>query len=393
MSSVKAVLANVPLALVWAASASATTFSVSGTDDGAWRKIFNSVGITEAKAGNPDIVVMNADANADVPAMAEKRVVILEGLGPNSDKLGIVAKPEIMAMRQISDIHAPKMQIIWEQAASLHEVSVPDNYTVFAHEKWKGSAVLAGKRTSHGAILWAATGPGPSGTERYPYVLQALQDLGISPVLETTGLWAFFDSSYRIRADPDYLADHWRQAGVGVLHVAAWHNMEVDPKRDEYLKSLIEACHRHAILTYAWLELPHVSEQFWADHPEWREKTAVGQDAQLDWRKLMNLQNVECRREVAREVDALLRRFDWDGVNVAELYFESLEGAANPARFTPMNTDVRTGFERTGGFESEAIVRPEFAIRVKQKSRRVEEVPRLPGGARDENAGRLVGGS
>ena len=40
-------------------------------------------------------------------------------------------------------------------------------------------------------------------------------------------------------------------------------------------------------------------------------------------------------------------RFDWDGVNVAELYFESLEGASNPARFTPMNDDVRADFEAT----------------------------------------------
>src|SRR5690606_32838320 len=37
----------------------------------------------------------------------------------------------------------------------------------------------------------------------------------------------------------------------------------------------------------------------------------------------------------------LLRRFEWDGVNLAELYFESLEGFSNPARFTPMNDDVR----------------------------------------------------
>ena len=66
--------------------------------------------------------------------------------------------------------------------------------------------------------------------------------------LGTTNLWAFFDSSYRIRADVDYLARRWRQTGTSVLHVAAWHNMEPDPAQDEYLKKLIEACHRHAIL-------------------------------------------------------------------------------------------------------------------------------------------------
>jgi hypothetical protein len=33
-------------------------------------------------------------------------------------------------------------------------------------------------------------------------------------------------------------------------------------------------------------------------------------------------------------------------VNLAELYFESLEGAANPARFTPLNDDVRAEFRQ-----------------------------------------------
>ena len=57
-----------------------------------------------------------------------------------------------------------------------------------------------------------------------------------------------------------------------------------------------------------------------------REDRAVLQDAQLDWRKLMNLTNRDCFRAVSAGVKRLLGRFDWDGVNLAELYFESLEG-------------------------------------------------------------------
>jgi hypothetical protein len=203
-----------------------------------------------------------------------------------------------------------------------------------------------------------ATSPGRTGVERYPYILQALVDLGLPVPARSTGLWAFFDSSYRIRADVDYLARRWRQSGIGVLHVTGWHNMEPDTGRDQYLTKLIDACHRNAILVYVWLELPHVSEKFWADHPEWREKTAIGQDAELDWRKLMNLQNPDCRRAVATSVNQLLDRFDWDGVNVAELYFESLEGAANPARFTPMNDDVRRDFLNVAGFDPKSLFDP-----------------------------------
>jgi len=47
----------------------------------------------------------------------------------------------------------------------------------------------------------------------------------------------------------------------------------------------------------------------------------------------------------------MMRRFDWDGINLAELYFESLEGAANPARFTPMNDDVRAAFRAQSGWD------------------------------------------
>lgn len=71
-------------------------------------------------------------------------------------------------------------------------------------------------------------------------------------------------------------------------------------------------------------------------HPAWREKTAAQQDAALDWRKLMNLTNCECFEVAADGVRRLLDRFDWDGVNLAELYFESLEGIGNSSRFTPM---------------------------------------------------------
>ena len=193
------------------------------------------------------------------------------------------------------------------------------------------------------------------GYERFPYVLQALSDLGLRPPLTSNRIWAFFDSSYRSRVDLDYFAERWKKAGISALHVAAWHYNEPDAERDEYLRKLIAACHKRAILVYAWIELPHVSEKFWTDHPEWREKTALLQDAHLDWRKLMNLQNPDCFKAVASATHSLIQRFDWDGVNLGELYFESLEGAANAARFTPMNDNVRREYEYLAGVDPHSL--------------------------------------
>ncbi len=336
----------------------AASFRTDAADDHPWQKILGAIGISEGSGAQADILIAGPESKADLAAVAEHHIVIIEGTGAAAQGLGISPKPEPVSVRQICDVHGPKMQIIWEQGVEVPAVTLPAGFEVFAREKWKGIPVLAGKRMPHGAILWIATSPGASGFERYPYLLHALVDLGLPMPAQSTGIWAFFDSSYRIRADVDYLARRWRQAGIGALHVAAWHNVEPDPVQDEFLKRLIAACHRNAILVYAWIELPHVSEKFWADHPEWREKTAVGQDAQLDWRKLMNLQNPDCRKAVASQIGGLLQRFDWDGVNVAELYFESLEGASNPARFTPMNDDVRREFKEIAGFDPKLLFEP-----------------------------------
>ncbi len=359
MSSSRLLLASLVAALPLCASSS-FSFSAQGTDPGPWVKVFEAIGMPEAKLSGPKspdpaVIILGPNERLDILQLATNHLVIVEGTGIAAQSLGFRRTGATVSIRQICDIHAPKTQIIWEQPLAMPAVEMPASFTVLATEKWKGMPVVAGLRYPHGGVLWVAADPGPSGMERFPYLLQAAVDLGLNLPVRTANLWAFFDSAYRIHADVDYLAQRWRKAGISTLHVAGWHNMEPDGAQDDYLRNLIAACHRNAILVYAWLELPHVSEKFWAIHPEWREKTAVGQDAQLDWRKLMNLQNAECRREVEKQVGGLLQRFDWDGVNVAELYFESLEGAANPARFTPMNDDVRADFKREAGFDPQLI--------------------------------------
>ncbi|HEX4772947.1 MAG TPA: hypothetical protein VH351_19085 [Bryobacteraceae bacterium] len=341
-----------------APAAQIPSIHVNASASAAWNKVFAPLNIAPGEANRASILVIAGNEPENLATVAEDHIVVLEGSGSAAQMIGITPTAQPLAIRHIVDSHAPETQIVWQAPVQTVITTIPNDFTIFATERWKGAPVLAGKRTGRGAILWVATDPGASGMERYPYLLQALADLGLELPAQTTSLWAFFDSAYRIRADVDYLAKRWRVAGVGVLHVAGWHNMEPDAAQDEYLRKLIEACHRNAILVYVWLELPHVSERFWADHPEWREKTAAGQDAQLDWRKLMNLENPQCRRAIAGQVSNLLNRFDWDGVNLAELYFESLEGASNPARFTPMNDDVRSEFKVFAGFDPVLLFDP-----------------------------------
>jgi hypothetical protein len=334
--------------------ASLPNYSVLSNDKGGWPLLLESVGFVAQAPASARIFVLRAGspASPDWSARVEHGAyLILEGESPAAETFGFRRTQENVRVSSLQDIHLARLPIIWEKGLELPRYQVPKTATVFARERWSGAPMMAGMRMGAGGVLWLAAPPGERGYERFPYLLHALADLGLEPPFRSTRLWAFFDSSYRLRVDLDYFARRWRNAGIAALHVAAWHFYDPDKERDEYLRRLIAACHANGILVYAWLELPHVSDQFWADHPQWREKTGMLQDAQLDWRKLMNLSNRDCFRAAAKGVTDLIKGFDWDGVNLAELYFESLEGLANPSRFTPMNDDVRRQFRELHGFD------------------------------------------
>jgi hypothetical protein len=156
----------------------AATFQVEGGANAlAWGKILGSVGIERANS-NSYIVVEGAAAREDSARLALAHILILQGDSPAGRSLGILPQKERVTVRQIVDKHGPQMQIIWEQAAEIAKTQLPEGFSVYATERWKGVPVLAGKRTENGAVLWMATEPGLSGIERYPYLLQALVDLG-----------------------------------------------------------------------------------------------------------------------------------------------------------------------------------------------------------------------
>jgi len=340
--------------LLLPAGARSAGFSIIGTEPGAWPQILSSIGHWPSPAANATIYVGRPGAPASpnwTAKLAGGSVLILEGESTLAASFGFRPTKETFSLASLVDVHRPSLPIVLEHAVELHRYEIPAKAQVFAKDRWTGAPLVAGFRSGSGAVLWVAANPGKNGYERFPYIPQALSDLGLDPAFQSERLWAFFDDSYRTRVDLDYFAARWRKSGISALHVASWHFYEPNAEHDTYLKTLIEACHRQGITVYAWVELPHVSEKFWNDHPEWREKTAVLQDAHLDWRKLMNLSNPECVQAVSAGLESMIRRFDWDGVNLAELYFESLEGAANPARFTPMNDNIRAQFRAQAGWD------------------------------------------
>jgi hypothetical protein len=358
----RCLISFIALLLAWPLAGATFSFHVMGSDAGSWPAVLSSVGLVPSAVAAAGVVVVPRGSDpsaAEWPQRVEHgTILVLEGESRLAESFGFraSAKPHIIG-RSVEDVHAPKLRIVWEKPLEVPDFEIPKEARVFAKERWQGAPLIAGFRRGSGAVLWVAGPLGAHGYDRFPYVVHALADLGLDPPFRSDRLWAFFDASYRARVDLDYFAARWRAAGISALHVAAWHYWERNPEADAYLQRLIAACHANAITVYAWLELPHVSEKFWDDHPEWREKTALLQDAQLDWRKLINLTNRDAFAAVSKGVRDLVDRFDWDGVNLAELYFESLEGYENPARLTPMNDDIRAEFRQNAGFDPVELFR------------------------------------
>ncbi len=329
-------------------------FHVAGRDAEAWTMLLGSFGLRPQAAAEARVLVVSKDEAATgawLTAAAAGRILVVEGDSPAARELGFRATQHRVRVRQVRDTHAPDLPIVWEHTITLPVFEVPAEARVVAEDRLHRAPLMAVQKRGPGGVLWLATSPGPQGYERFPYILQALAEAGASPLFESRRLWAFFDSAFQRDVPPDALARQWRQMGLAAIHVGAWDYFESTAEADRFLRGLIDACHGQGILVYAWLELPHVSTEFWNSHPAWREQTATLRDAAVDWRLLMNLANPECRQAVAQGIREMLARFDWDGVNLAELYFDGVEGVRRPADLTPMNPDVRREVRASYGFD------------------------------------------
>lgn len=330
-------------------------YYLAGDSSVGWSLLLSALGYQRTSADAASVVVIRPGTSTpgiDWQNRAQQgALVVLEGSSATADQFGFRETNKRVSVNREQYEHDPSLIVIWQSSLQIPVYQIPVQATVYSRDRWSGAPLLAGYHVGSGAVLWAAVDPGASGYDRFPYLPKALQDLGLVLPFASRRLWFFFDYAYRTRVNLDYMASVWRNMGTAGLWVSGWKFEERDPDRDAYLRALIEACHRNGIVIYAWVAFPHVSDKFWNDHPQCREKNALLQDAAVFWRKLVNLTNPGCFRTVANELEDLLLRFDWDGVNLSELYFDGISGIANLRELTPFNDDVRTEVKQKYGFD------------------------------------------
>jgi hypothetical protein len=181
-----------------------------------------------------------------------------------------------------------------------------------------------------------------------PFLAQAIVDeLHVASTLGADNLCVYVDFGGEPKVDPALVVAQLKQWSVREVHLGAFYESDMFL---EFLPRFLAAAHQQGIAVYAWLEYPMVSQEFWDQHPEWREVTAGGHRAIMDWRLHMALEDPACFRAVAELTRRLVLDYDWDGVDFAELYFEAERGIfKRPNDFTPMHPTFRQMFQQRYG--------------------------------------------
>ncbi len=275
-----------------------------------------------------------------------------------SKELGITSGETHLRVTHVRDRLFPDERIVWRYPELATKFDVEGLDEVFCVDEDTDAPLVVGKSFGRGKVIYFSTRFDPrsrEGYSLYPYLMEYIgRYFRLGPVVRRDHLEVYFEPGSRARTmSTEALVKQWVRLGVSVLHVSGWHQY---PKYTYDYQRLISLAHANGILVYAWIEPPQVSQKFWDDHPEWREKNVEEADARASWRYPVALTDTACLRAMVAEYRKLLEQFDWDGVNLAELYFESGRGFQDPLLFTPMHPSALADFRKKYGFELDEVL-------------------------------------
>ncbi len=276
-----------------------------------------------------------------------------------AEELGIKFSENRLRVRKVRDRYFPEEQISWRYTELVNKFECDDIDETFCVDEITDAPLVIGKRFGKGKLIFVSSIFDPysqEGYSLYPYLLEYVRKyFKLTPIIRRENLEVFFDPGFRHTYSTENLIKQWVNQGIRVIHVAAWHQY---PKYTYDYKRLIRLAHSNGILVYAWLEPPQINQKFWAEHPEWREKNYLGNDARPSWRYPVAMTDKNCVSEMTKEFMKILNSYDWDGVNLAELYFEAGKGFDEPNHFTPMHSSAIKEVKEKYNIELENIFNP-----------------------------------
>lgn len=260
---------------------------------------------------------------------------------------------------RVRDKYFPEESITWRYFELVNKIEIDENDDVFCYDDITKMPMVIGRQIGKGKMIFFNSRFDPhsqEGYSLYPYLLEYIKNyFGLRPVIRRDNLEVYFDPGFRRTYSSEDLIKLWVSQGIRIVHVAGWH---IYPKHTWDYKRLIDLAHSNGILVYAWLEPPQVSQKFWNEHPEWREKNYKDEDVQPSFRYPVALTDPKCVAEMNNQFKIFLESYDWDGVDLAELYFESAKGLENQNLFTPMHPSAKNEVMKKYGIDLSKIFDP-----------------------------------
>ena len=291
------------------------------------------------------------------------------------EKFGIKFFPAESKIQLIRDSYFPEEFISWKYSQLVNKFDYTDDDEIFCEDAITNLAVAIGRKYGQGKIIYFNTAFDPNtpyGYGNYPYAMVYVKNyLQLSPVVKRENLSVYFDPGLRQRISVETLIKAWVRQGIRIIHVAGWHQYA---KYNYEYQRVIGLAHANGMLVYAWLEPPQLNQKFWEKHPQWREKNYLNKDVRPSWRYPLALTDTQCLNAVISEYIKFIKAYDWDGVNIGELYFEAGKGFDQPKWFTPMNPSACKEFNDIYGFDMKEIFDPSSIFYWKQNPEAKEDV-------------------
>jgi uncharacterized protein YdaL len=274
-------------------------------------------------------------------------------------ELGIKFNQNKIRINRLRDKFFPEEKILWRYFELVNKIEIEPADEIFCFDEITEMPMVIGRKIGKGKLMFFNSLFDPysrMGYSLYPYLMEYVKRyFNLRPVFRKDNLEVFFDPGFRHTYSVENLVKQWANQGIRIIHVAGWHEYQ---KYTYDYKRLIKLAHANGILVYAWLEPPQVSQKFWNDHPQWREKNYKNEDVRPSWRYPVALTDDSCLTAMNDEFRKFLESYDWDGVNLAELYFEAARGFEDPKYFTPMHHSARTDLMKLYGIDLFKIFDP-----------------------------------
>lgn len=289
-------------------------------------------------------------------------------------RIGVSVRGPVAATGLLPDPTTPSA--IWAHPVRIRPLALAGSRTL--DRTTAGATVVLDAEIGHGRLLALGIDPVADGRTGYELLPQIGRDVFALPgsvaLPRRVGADVYLDPGTLPPDQRTPAAIARRLDGVRSVKIAAWDLFD-DSSADVPYRAIVDALHARGVLAYAWLEPPFVSLRLWTHHPECRERNRAGKDAHGDWRLLIALEDPGCLALAVGEWRAQLATADWDGVDVAELYFEPGPGSTE----TPYSTAALRAFGRDPSAAPAAFAAFRTSLATRINAQVLAQLAGLPG--------------